>query len=75
MCNLQNNVPYIDIYLSKWYLNNFIFKMCLELEYANIVKIKMSLESHVVFTSYWISDWKSPWIVNITKTNPKDGLW
>ena len=52
MCNLQNNVPYIDIYLSKWYLNNFIFKMCLELEYANIVKIKMSLESHVVFTSY-----------------------
>jgi len=30
--------------------------MCLELEYANIVKIKMSLESHVVFTSYWISD-------------------
>jgi len=30
--------------------------MCLELENANIVKIRMSLESHVVFTSYWISD-------------------
>ena len=54
----QNNALQIAIYLSKWYLNNFKFKMSLELAYAKYYEIKMNLESHVVFTSYWIGDRK-----------------
>ena len=33
--------------------------MCLELAYAKFCEVKMSLESHIVFTSYWIGDRKS----------------
>ena len=33
--------------------------MSLELAYAEYCEIKMNLESHAVFTSYWIGDRKS----------------
>ena len=41
------------------YLNIFNFKMSLELAYAKYCEIKMNLESHVAFTSYWIGNRKS----------------